>query len=52
MCIGIVIPGFSQATFEAEEGDSIELCVDISSASVERSVVLMLSSINIAAQGT
>ena len=46
-----MIPGFSQAIFEVDEGDSLELCVDISSAAVERNVILMLSSIDITAQG-
>lgn len=50
--VGIVIPGFSQATFEVDEDTSLELCVDVSSASLERSVVLSLTTVEATAQGT
>lgn len=50
--VGIVIPGFSQATFEVDEDTILELCVDVSSASLERSVVLSLTTVEATAQGT
>ena len=51
--VGIVIPGFSQATFEVDEDStsSLELCVDVSSASLERTVVLSLFTVEATAQG-
>ena len=50
--VGIVIPGFSQATFEVDEdSNSLELCVDVSSASLERSVILSLFTVEATAQG-
>ena len=49
--VGIVIPGFSQASFEVDEGTNLELCVNVSSASLERSVVLSLTTVEATAQG-
>jgi hypothetical protein len=48
-----VIPGFSQASFEVDEDSgSLELCIDVSSVSLERSVVLSLFTVEATAQGT
>ena len=38
--------------FETDEGTNLELCVDITSASVERNVILSLTTIDATAQGS
>lgn len=49
--LGIEIPGFSQVMFDVDEGDNLELCVDISSAAVERTVILSITTLEATAQG-
>ena len=38
--------------FEVDEGDSQELCIDISSAPIERIVILLVTTNDATAQGT
>ena len=38
--------------FDVDEGDNLELCVDISSAAVERTVILSITTREATAQGT